>query len=144
MLTASVAAGNQQCHHANTSDHDLVDDIGKLFFIAKSPVEFCKSAQALSFEKKYNLLTNHKKPRANYIFPPKCIGGRNRAFRPVWLSEHPCMVTASKWMVSFALLVKISVLECSRGSLYASLFVIGTRKQKSKEARAVLIPSSSH
>ena len=27
---AGVAGGNQQCHHANTSDHDLVNDIAKL------------------------------------------------------------------------------------------------------------------
>ena len=37
---AGVAGENQQCCHANTSDHDLVDDIGKLFFKAKSPVNF--------------------------------------------------------------------------------------------------------
>ena len=57
---AGVDGGNQQCHHANTSDHDLVDDIGKLFFKTKSPVDFCKSMQALSAAEKYNLLTNHK------------------------------------------------------------------------------------
>ena len=28
---AGVAGGNQQCDHANTSDHDLVDDIGNFF-----------------------------------------------------------------------------------------------------------------
>ena len=54
--------------------------------------------------------------------------------------------TASKWMVSFALLVEFSLLKCPRGSLYASLFVIGTRKEKKQRstssAYTIIKPSS--
>ena len=130
----AVAGGNQQCHHANTSDHDLVDDIGKLFFKAKSPVDFCKSMQALGAAEKYNLLTNHKKPRADQVFPPTCIGGRNRAFRPVWLSEHPWMVYSEQVDGVFCIACGIFVAKVSKGKFVCKPFVIGTRKEKNQRS----------
>ena len=131
---AGVAGGNQQCHHANTSDHDLVDDIGKLFFKAKSPVDFCKSMQALSATEKYNLLTNHKKPRADQVFPPTCIRGRNRAFRLVWLSEHPWMVYSEQVDGVFCIACGIFVAKVSKGKFVCKPFRDWNKKgEKAKD-----------
>ena len=131
---AGVAGGNQQCHHANTSDHDLVDDIGKLFFKAKSHVDFCNSMQAQGAAEKYNLPTNHRKPRADQVLPPTCIGGRKQAFRPVWLSEHPWMVYSEQVDGVFCIACGIFVAKVSKGKFVCKPFRDWNKKgEKAKE-----------
>ena len=111
---AGVAGGNQQCHHANTSDYDLVDDIGKLFFKAKSSVDFCKSMQALGAAEKYNLLTNHKSLMPTKFFLRYVLVAATELFVLFGYQNTRGWFTASKWMVSFALLVEFLLLKCPR------------------------------
>ena len=44
--------------------------------------------QELPQEKKYALLTQHKRPPQGFQFPTTFVGGCNRSFRPSWLSDH--------------------------------------------------------
>ena len=48
--------------------------------------------QTLTAAQKYNLLKYHKEPHKDYVFPTQYLGGCNRSFRHVWLTEHPWMV----------------------------------------------------
>ena len=71
--------------------------------------------QTLSAVEKYNLLPNHKMPRADQVFPPTCIRGRNQAFRPIWLSEHPWMVYSEQVDGVFCISCGIFVAKVSKG-----------------------------
>ena len=46
----------------------------------------------VTYEFKYNLLTNHFKPYSNYKFPGKFLHGSNRCLNFHWLIEYPFSV----------------------------------------------------
>ena len=67
-------------------------DIGDIFVRAKSSADFCISVRGLTIAQKYELMKNHRKPGTNHVFPTQYLGGCNRSFRQVWLTEHLWMV----------------------------------------------------
>ena len=54
----------------------------------ESEQEVAQKLQELPQEKKYALLTQHKRPPQGFQFPITFVGGCNRSFRPSWLSDH--------------------------------------------------------
>ena len=67
---------------SDAEDHNfqsrVVVDTGEIYSLSKSSEEFCRTLQALTSAQKYCLLTNHKKPREDHVFPKTYIGGCKR------------------------------------------------------------------
>ena len=63
-------------------------DVGLFVKDCKSEQEVAQKLQELPQEKKYALLTQHKRPPQGFQFPTTFVGGCNRSFRPSWLSDH--------------------------------------------------------
>ena len=63
-------------------------DVGLFVKDCESEQEVAQKLQELPQEKKYALLTQHKRPPQGFQFPTTFVGGCNRSFRPSWLSDH--------------------------------------------------------
>ena len=63
-------------------------DVGLFVKDCESEQEVAQKLQELPQEKKYALLTQHKRPPQGFQFPITFVGGCNRSFRPSWLSDH--------------------------------------------------------
>ncbi len=72
-------------------------DIGDVFRQAKSSGEFCNAVQTLTAAQKYALLTNHKKPHKDHVFPTQ----RLQSFFPACevVKITPGWITVRRWMV---------------------------------------------
>lgn len=55
-----------------------------------------KKSRSLTDSEKYNLLTKHFVPTANYVFPSKKYGGRARSFQLSWIEKHSGLVYSEK------------------------------------------------
>ena len=109
-------------------------DIGDIFLQAISSAEFCKALQTLTAAQKYNLLTNHKQPHKDHLFPTQYLGGCNRSFRHVWLSEHPWMVYSEQVDGVFCIACAIFCARPSLGKFVTEPFRVWNKKsEKVKE-----------
>ncbi len=97
-------------------------DIGDIFVRAKSSVDFCSAVGGLTITQKYELLKNHRKPGTNHVFPTQYLGGCNRSFRQVWLTEHPWMVYSELVDGAFCVACAIFSANPSRGKLVTQPF----------------------
>ena len=55
-----------------------------------------KKSRSLTDSEKYNFLTKHFVPSANYVFPSKEYGGRDRSFQLSWIEKHNGLVYSEK------------------------------------------------
>ena len=109
-------------------------DIGDIFSQAKSSGEFCKAVQTLTAARKYNLLKNHKVPHEDHVFSTQYLGGCNRSFRRVWLSEHPWMVYSEQVDGVFCIACAIFCTRPSMGKFVTEPFRVWNKKsEKVKE-----------
>ena len=108
-----------------------VADLGRLYQMSSS---FYTTINSLSPSKKYNLLTNHKKPSRQNRFPTTYIGGCNRSFRPSWLEEHPWMVYSEIVDGVFCIYCALFLSQTSKGSFVSHPFRLWNKKgEKAKQ-----------
>ena len=125
--------------HCSTSvEHSTTelfcDDIGEIFINTESPAKFTEAVHSLTAAQKYSLLTKHKMPHKNQIFPTKYIGGCNRSFRYVWLEEHPWMAYSEQVDGVFCIPCAIFCADSSKGYFVSKQFSIWNKKsEKTKE-----------
>ena len=89
------------CHSVDSGSEPVsgaaaIHDIGDIFVQAKSPSDFCRELQSLLPSQKYQFLKNPQVPHKDHVFPTQYLGGCNRSFRQVWLSDHPWMVYSER------------------------------------------------
>lgn len=133
----------ETCHQHSGGDCTSVD-IGDILSQAKSSREFCKAMQALTIAQKYYLLTNHKQPHKDHVFPTQYFGGCNRSFRHVWLSEHPWMVYSEQVDGAFCVACAIFCADPSKGKFVTEPFRVWNKKsEKVKEHERCLYHQSA-
>ena len=76
-------------------------DIGEIYAGSASPTEFTRAMQSLTAAQKYALLTKHRVPSKNHVFPFQHLGGCNRSFRYAWLEENPWLVYSEHHVLYF-------------------------------------------
>lgn len=119
-------------------------DIGDIYLQAKSSREFCNAVQALTIRQKYDLLKNHKKPHKEQVFPTQHLGGCNRSFRHMWLSEHPWMVYSEQVDGVFCIACALFRADPSRGKFVTKPFRVWNKKsEKVKEHEHCLYHQSA-
>ena len=117
-----------------STSSQLVLDIGEIYSEAKTPAEFNATMQSLTAAQKYKLMTKHKVPHKNHIFPTQYLGGCNRSFRLNWLSENSWMVYSKKVDGAFCIVCAMFCSDPSKGYLVSKPFHIWNKKsEKTKE-----------
>lgn len=130
------SSGTEVCtSDVNESFNSAAADIGDLYLCTnKSPGEFCKAVQSLTIEQKYNFLKNHKIPHNSHVFPTQYLGGCNRSFRQVWLSQHPWMVYSEQVDGVFCISCTLFCADPSRRKFVTEPFRVWNKKsEKVKE-----------
>ena len=113
-----------------------VSDIGEIYSKVSSPAEFIATMQSLTAAQKYKLLTKHKVPSKNHIFPTHYVGGCNRSFRPNWLSQHPWMVYSEKVDGAFCIACTIFCNDPLKGYFVSKPFRIWNKKSEKTNEHA--------
>lgn len=139
-LPASTPSDDNATEHekiqdptANMEDNcDLPNDIGELYLWSKTPQQFCNEILRLTSEQKYNLLSQHTKPIPGKVFPIQVLGGCNRSFREIWLTQHPWMVYSDKVDGVFCIVCAIFASDPLKGTFVTRPF----RKWQKKSEKA--------
>lgn len=109
-------------------------DVGTVYAKSESPADFITAMQSLTMVEKYKLLTNHKVPRNDHIFPTQFLSGCNRSFRPAWLSQNPWMVYSEQVDGIFCIVCAIFCTDSSKGYFVNKPFRAWNKKgEKFKE-----------
>ena len=122
----------------------LVLNIGEIYSKAKTPAEFNATMQSLTAAQKYKLMTKHKVPHKNHIFPTQYLGSCNRSFRLNWLSENSWMVYSEKVDGAFCIVCALFCSDPSKGYLVSKPFRIWNKKSENQRARPIKVPSEVH
>lgn len=118
------------CPSSNLHAAATPTDVGSLFLKQKSPHDFRSVMNELSDVHKYTLLKNHKVPEKNHIFPTQYLGGCNRSFRHVWLSQHPWMVYSEEVDGAFCIYCTIFCSDSSKGAFVNKPFRVWNKKSE--------------
>ena len=122
-----------QSSKENCSAQSL-SDVGEIYAKVKSPADFTTAMQSLTAAQKYELLTKHKVPHKDHVFPTQYLGGCNRNFRLTWLSEHPWMIYSEKVDGIFCIVCAIFCTDSSKGYFVNKPFRVWNKKsEKTKE-----------
>ena len=122
-----------QSSKENCSAQSL-SDVGEIYAKVKSPADFTTAMQSLTAAQKYELLTKHKVPHKDHVFPTQYLGGCNRSFRLTWLSEHPWMIYSEKVDGIFCIVCAIFCTDSSKGFFVNKPFRVWNKKsEKTKE-----------
>ena len=132
--TSELPHSSQQVGSDISTSPRLVLDIGEIYSEAKIPAEFNATILSLTAAQKYELMTKHKVPHKNHIFPTQYLGGCNRSFQFKWLSENPWMVYSEKVDGAFCIVCAMFCSDPSKGYLVSKLFRLWNKKsEKAKE-----------
>ena len=94
-----------------------LSDVGEIYTKVKSPADFNTAMQSLAPAQKYELLTKHKVPHKDHVFPTQYLGGCNHSFPLTWLYEHPWMIYSEKVDGIFCIVCAIFCTDSSKGTL---------------------------
>ena len=124
----SAAAAAADDHDNDDTGCELPIDIGEIYTKSETVSEFCKAMHTLNSAQKYSLLTNHRKPRLDHVFPTTYLGGCNRSFRHVWLAEHPWLVYSEVVDGAFCSVCSVFCADTSKGNLVVQPFRLWHKK----------------
>ena len=121
-------------HTTQVVEDTATTDIGNILKPNPLPDQFCQAMKSLSAPAKYDVLKNPQVHAPHKKFPTQYLGGCNRSFKPVWLSQHSWMVYCDKVDGVFCAPCALFSCQPSRGNFVCKPFRTWHKKsEKTKE-----------